>query len=237
MQFIILLFLSSYCFGQSKTIDIPVSVRSNLKGDTSLWFKDYFKLTHDLKLENLQLSTDSFHFRFWTDTQAIDIWTSNNKKFSGSVTSFAQRYNEKLLKKEQYEVDKVFSNTSDLDSITSRYIYQSFESLQIQQIPTDGKIKGWSEGLDGFEYLIEVSTKTTYSFKTYWSPIIFVTTLVEAKKIQAFHDYLFRDMKLGDYYNKLQLPIGSFKRNGVPGITIKTEKQINIGAKTIFDLL
>ena len=84
--YFILLFVGQISFGQiSKKIEIPVYQNSNNKGDTSLWFKDYFKLGQELKLPNLQHTNDTFYFRFWTYNQAIDIWTFDRVKIFGMV--------------------------------------------------------------------------------------------------------------------------------------------------------
>jgi hypothetical protein len=73
--------------------------------------------------------------------------------------------------------------------------------------------------------LIETSTPKQYDFKTYWTPRIFADTLKEAKQIQTFVDFLYKDFKIYDYYKKLKLPEGSYQRNGVQGIEIKTNKR------------
>jgi hypothetical protein len=236
--YFILLFVGQISFGQiSKKIEIPVYQNSNNKGDTSLWFKDYFKLGQELKLPNLQHTNDTFYFRFWTYNQAIDIWTFDRVKIFGMVTNFAERYDAKLLRKGQYIVDKVFYNTKKLDSLSAKNIYKAIENLNLVDIPSDEKIKGWSAGFDGVEYLIEASSKTNYSFKTYWTPSVFSDTLNEAKRIQKFVDYLFKDLNLWNFGKRLKLSKGTFKTNGIPGIQIRIIKQDNNGARTITDLL
>ena len=234
----ILLFVGQISFGQiSKKIEIPVYQNSNNKNDTSLWFKNYFKLGQEIKLPNLQQTNDTFYFRFWTHNQAIDIWTIDKVKIFGMLTNFAERYDAKLLKRGQYKIDKVFYNTKKLDSLSARNIYKAIENLNLINIPSDEKKKGWSAGLDGVEYLIETSTKTYYSFKTYWTPSVFSDTLSEAKRIQKFVDYLFKDLNLWNFGDRLKLSTGTFKTNGIPGVQIKTTIKDNSGVRTITDLL
>ena len=236
--YFILLFVGQISFGQiSKKIEIPVYQNLNNKNDTSLWFKNYFKLGQEIKLPNLLQTNDTFYFRFWTHNQAIDIWTIDKVKIFGMVTNFAERYDAKLLKKGQYKIDKVFYNTKKLDSLSARNIYKAIENLNLINIPSDEKIKGWSAGLDGVEYLIETSTKTYYSFKTYWTPSVFSDTLSEAKRIQKFVDYLFKDLNLWNFGKRLKLSKGTFKTNGIPGVQIKMTNKDNSGARTITDIL
>jgi hypothetical protein len=37
---------------------------------------------------------------------------------------------------------------------------------------TDKHIKGWKKGDDGEEFLLEISTVRSYSFKAYWTPSV-----------------------------------------------------------------
>ena len=232
--YIILLFIGQFSFGQnSKKIEIPLYANK----DTSLWYKNYSKLQKELKFTNLIESTDTFRFRFWTHNQALVVWSNDKNKYFASVTSFAQRYDKKLLKKNSYVIDKVFFKTKTLDSLTAKNIFQQIESLKILGIPTDEKIKGWNQGLDGVEYLIETSDIKNYSFKEYWAPYIFADKLNEAKRIQQFVNYIFNDLKIREYYDKLKLPNGTYLTNGTQGITIRTITESTIGARNITDLL
>jgi hypothetical protein len=234
--FIILSVMSAH--GQmEKIISIPTFKNNKNELDTSLWFKWKYELTKQINLKNLQISTETFHFRFWTDAQALDIWTVDNKTYFGTVTNYAQRYDNKLLRKGVYKIDKVFTNQISLDTTKARELFILIDTLSILSIPTDEKITGWQQGFDGEEFLIETSTPTHYNFKTYWAPRIFVDSLNEAKRIQRLVDFLYNDFKLYDYYQKLKLPAGSYQRNGIQGIQIKTANQDNFGATTITDLL
>lgn len=221
------LLIAGYVFGQTKIINIPIFRNNQNLTDTSLWFKWKYSLAEKLSLSNLQTSNDTFHFRFWTDIQAVDIWTIDHNIYFGTVTNYAQRYNRKLFNKGTYQVDKIFSNKIQLDSSIARQIFYLLDTLNIENIPTDGKIKGWQQGFDGTEYIIETSNKRQYDFKTYWTPSMFADTLIEAKKIQIFVDKLYKDFKLSSYYNKLKLPEGNYKRNGIQGVKIRNYKNTN----------
>ena len=164
--YLILLFTGQISFGQTpKKIIIPIYQNSNNKNDTSAWYKDYFKLGRTLKLPNLQETNDTFYFRLWTHNQVVDIWTFDNVKIFGVVINFAERYNSKLLKKGQYVVDKVFFKSKKLDSIYAKNIFTAIKNLKLMDIPSDEKINGWSQGLDGTEYLIETSINILFENK------------------------------------------------------------------------
>ncbi|MBN8675305.1 MAG: hypothetical protein J0L56_14330 [Chitinophagales bacterium] len=232
-----MLFSSAVCGQAEKVINIPTYKNYKNEIDTTLWFKWKYDLAKQINLKNLQTSTDTFHFRFWTDIQTVDIWTIDHNSYFGLVTNYAQRYDDKLLRKGIFKIGKIYSNQMTLDSTKARQLFNTINKLSIVGIPTDDKINGWHQGFDGEEFLIETSTPTQYDFKTYWTPRIFADTLKEAKQIQTFVDYLYSDFKIYNYYQKLKLPKGSYQRNGVQGIEIKAPNQKSNGAKKITDLL
>ncbi len=71
---VIVLFVSSVYGQTEKMSNIPHLYNYKNEIDTSLWFKWKHDLAKQINLQDLQISTDTFHFRFWTDIQAIDIW-------------------------------------------------------------------------------------------------------------------------------------------------------------------
>jgi len=232
-----------FLFGQNsdrqseKVVSIPTYKNYKNEVDTTLWFKWKRDLATQINLKDLQNSTDTFHFRFWTDVQAIDIWTADHNIYSGTLTNYAQRYNDTLLSKKIYKVGKVYYNQIVFDSAKARQIFNTINKLSIIAIPTDDKINGWQQGFDGEEFIIEISTPKQYDFKTYWTPRAFADTLKEAKQIQALVNYFYKDIKMYNYYQKLKLPEGSYQRNGVQGIKIKTPNPHVPGATKVTDLL
>jgi hypothetical protein len=220
----ILFFTSVY--GQTeKLVNIPTSTNYRNETDTTLWFKWKQALAKQINLKELQASKDTFHFRLWTDIQAIDIWTVDHNSYLGMVTNYAQRYDQKLFRKGIYKIDKVFSNQITLDSSKARQIFNLIDTLAIVDIPTDERINGWRQGFDGEEFIIEASTSTQYMFKTYWAPRIFADTLKEAKQIQTLVDGLYKNFKISSYYEKLNLPQGNYQRNGIQGIQIGSSSE------------
>ena len=148
---------------QTKTCSIPVYG----KNDTTLWYTWRKTDAKQMGLADLTKSQDSLHFRFWTETQAIEIWTNDFKTYNGLLSN----HTEKIEKDDKPR--KFYSNKTAIDTATARKVYNLFADNLIFQIPDDKDIKGWDQGFDGEELLMEYSTKTTYSFKRYWTPSAF----------------------------------------------------------------
>jgi hypothetical protein len=236
--FIVTTFFTFSVLAQTvKVVSIPTYTNYKNEVDTTLWFKWKYDLAKHINLKDLQTSTDTFHFRFWTEVQAIDIWTSDHNTYFGLVTNFAQRYDDKLLRMNIYKVGKVYSKQFVLSNFKAKTLFNIIRQLSIDTIPSDNEINGWKQGFDGVEFIIENSTPYKYDFKTYWTPRIFADSLVEAKNIQAFVDYLQYDFRIYDYYKSLKLPSGTYQRNGVQGIDIRNTNQEIIRGTTIIDLL
>jgi hypothetical protein len=235
--FIVITFFIGSVYGQTtKVITIPTFTNYKNEVDTTLWFKWKHELAKQINLKDLQTSTDTFHFRFWTDIQAVDIWTTDHNSYFGMVTNYAQRYDDNLLRKGVYKIGKVYSNQVALESSKARRLFNIIGKLSVVSIPADDKITGWRQGFDGEEFLIEISTVKQYDFKTYWTPKIFADTLKEAKQIQTLVDYLYTDLEIYTYYQKLKLPEGSYQRNGAKGIEIKPSFKNTSGATKITGL-
>lgn len=208
--------------GQTKKIiSIPTYKSVNNRIDTTLWYKWKNELAKKINLKNLIVSDDSIHYRFWTDFQAIDLWTNDGKSYFGLITNYAQKYNDKLYEKNIEKIDTIFSNQIKLDNSKASDIFYLINIAGIASIPTCEEIKGWGEGLDGYEFIIERATKNQYDFKTYFSPASFIDSLDEAKKIQMVFDKFYKEYKFYDYFKNLKLPKGRYKRNGITGIKIE----------------
>ena len=127
-------------------------------GDTSLWYKWEQRDFREGGLPDLTQSKDSLHFRFSTETQAIDIWTNDFKTFNGTFMNHttSEPCDDCLIKGKS----KFYSNKYNLDTAKARMAYDLFDKLSIFDIPTQDSIKGWDQGNDGEEFLIEHSTPT-----------------------------------------------------------------------------
>src|SRR5580698_7442141 len=145
-----------FCSGQQKFVSIP--------GNTFLWQQWQEQKFQKAGLPNLETSTDSLHFRFSTDNQAIDVWTTDYQTFHGTFADFTTSYDPDTTKKTP-EPEEFFSKKTNMDTGFSKRIYNLFKSLSIFSIPIEDSIPGWMIGREGEEYVIEYSTPTTYSVK------------------------------------------------------------------------
>ena len=72
---------------------------------------------------------------------------------------------------------------------------------------------------------MEISTPNEYYYRTYWTPRIFVDTLREARQIQGFIDKFVGEFNIGVYYKRLNVPRGTYKRNGTEGTQINSRDE------------
>lgn len=163
-------------------------------GETSLWFKLRMADVERIGLADLVLPSDSFRLRFWTETAVISVQHSAHETF-GSITYFTERSSDSPSRKhgEPRHFHKSQSlSIAQCDSILSRFI-----ALDIERIPVQDSIPGWTYGEDDEVFVVEVSTPAQYSFRDYWSPSTF-PDIKEATALQFFADTLEKTLKLSE---------------------------------------
>ena len=214
----IILLVEQLSFGQGKRISIP----SSGNADTSLWYKWQQERIIKTGLPSLINSSEKLHFRFSTETQAVEVWTNDFNVFNGTFANYTTTY-EANLKPELFYSDK-----SHLDTATARKVYNLFHKLSVFSIPTDTKIEGWSAGSDGDEYLIEYSTPREYSFKEYWTPSYYKDKIKEAEAIFTLANQLEKLLKMSKSFSAFihSLPYGSYHEGGMFVITISNKDSI-----------
>lgn len=215
-------FLTVTTYGQSRYVSIP----QNKNGDTTFWYKRQHEIDDKLKLPHLISATDNFHFRFWTNGQAVDIWTNDNKIFFGLLTNYTDSYEPYNMETKKRKPSTTYSNQVQLDSSSARQSYNLIKA--ISSIPSEDSIKGWGSGCDGISYLFETSTPTYYSFKSYWTPTAQDSNLKEAKQIQQFVDDISALLNLRVEYDKFYATLkpGSYTSDHFMITTKLSEKQI-----------
>lgn len=216
---IIILIFANTLFGQTKALINVI----NANGDTSFWFKYQNVVIKDLSLSRLDKSTYPFHFRVWKTNQVLDIWQTSDSSYAGQLTSWVT---EQAPAKEK-STDRTLIDKRKLDTDTIKHIISLIDTSQIMKLPTDDSIKGWQHGFDGITYIIETSTKSTYSFKTYWTPKAQDTTLAEAQYLQSFVDKIF-DLSNGmTTWNQFEknIPYECYNVGGTIRCKVLTKKQ------------
>lgn len=224
LLFCFVLFALQTTLGQIKTISVPTYP----DGDTSLWFNWQQEKFLKSGLPDLVKSTDRTHFRFSTETQAVDIWTKDFITFYGTLANYTTRYDPDKYKQEKPKPEKFQSSISEIDTAVAKQIFLVLESLAIFSIPTSDSIVGWESGMDGTEILIEYSTPHTYSFKEYWTPSHFKTELWQAAAIDSLENQLNTTLEMrkafGVFINSL--PHGCYRAGSFfVTCTIKSDKK------------
>ncbi|WP_375447547.1 hypothetical protein [uncultured Fibrella sp.] len=203
--------------GQAKRLSIPLYG----SGDTSLWFNWQKEKFSQVGLLDLVTATDSLHVRLSTETQAVDIWTSDLKTFHGSFANFTTRYDPEKIRNPSKKQDRIFSRKVALSPAVAGQIHALIDELTILSIPTSEQIEGWGLGADGNTYLIEQSTPSQYTFKEYWTPSTFKDRLKEAAIIQQFIDELDTRLQMKSSFRTFinTLPKGTYRAGGLMLIT------------------
>lgn len=206
---IALLFVGQVAFGQSKNIQVPVYRQK----DTTLWYIWTKEDIQKIGLLDLTTTTQPLHFRFWTERQAIDIWTTDNKTFDGNLINYTTEYDPDKYKTNTPKPEKFYSRVDRIDTVTARQIYEFAINKRVFEVPFQDSIKGWSQGVDGATYFIEYSTFTEYSFKDYWTPQYQIKKgIKEAAIIETVLNYLNKTLNTNKAWKEFidSLPKGCY---------------------------
>lgn len=199
---IFLLIYSNLLFSQSKSEELNLTKDS----DTVYWNKYKNEQIKKHNLEDILSKKDEIIFKFWTFGTCIEV-IKNDTLINGNISYFVNEVDEFSK--------KTFERTYYLKNEDSKKIINLIDSCGINKIPSDKFIKGWQQGFDGIEYILEYKTKTEYSFKNYWTPKS-QKNIEEAEKIQNFVDELYKicDTKnLSKQFAK-EIPFRQYSYNG-----------------------
>lgn len=160
--FIFTLFSSVIVVGQNRELHI----NTYEDGDTSLWYKWRIELCAQIELDSIQNSENNWHFRLWTNKQAIDLWEDINGETFGKITSWTEEH----TPNHEEPTNRIFYEIKLLDSNKTTELISLVDSTKIKNIPDENSIENWRQGLDGITYIVETSSTKDYFFKTYWTP-------------------------------------------------------------------
>jgi hypothetical protein len=166
---------------RSKQINIPVDKSFGLYGPNGVWegYKYQIRRENSLQLEHLVTSTDTLHLRYWNDRgQTVDIWSKDMKSFQGTVTNYADTFEEDWNYTRPF---RTFYLKNAIDTAAARVVYNCISG--ISAVPSDAFIKDWAHGLDGINFSFEVSTPGKYTLTSYWGPAVQNEQVKEAKQI------------------------------------------------------
>ncbi|RZK19958.1 MAG: hypothetical protein EOO43_11420 [Flavobacterium sp.] len=171
LTFTLIIFSTLNGRSQSKEVYIPITEMHSTYG----CYQEKKLLIEKHSQADLIRSTYPFHFRAWYYDRAIEIWEDSLGKVNGLVFFWVNEYN----------TGNTFSRAYPFDQETAKKLKDILLESNLNNIQTDGLINGWQFGNDGETYSFEYSTKTLYSFKTYWEPAA-QDSVKESKKILNF---------------------------------------------------
>ena len=175
----LILFCSTFVFGQNRELHI----KTYQDGDTSLWYKWRTGLCAQIELDSIQKSKNNWHFRLWTNKQAIDIWEDSNGQAFGKITSWTKEY----TPDDEKPTNRIFYENKLLGPDKVDKLIFLIDSTQIKNVPDEDSIENWGQGFDGITYIFETAGIKDYFFKTYWTPTA-QDSLKEAIVVQNFVD-------------------------------------------------
>jgi len=153
--------------------------------DTTFWKKYQERIFNETKEIQPLIGKQDYHFRIVYHGQVIshviDLRKEDKSKYLLEIRFYTKEntlYNEEPTNRYYYEKIKY-------DSTISSRVHNLIVAKQIESIPSDKKIVGWSRGLDGIEITIETIVENKYSFKQYWTPSA-QDTLKEGLAINRF---------------------------------------------------
>ncbi|GAB5526802.1 MAG: hypothetical protein Roseis2KO_46740 [Roseivirga sp.] len=177
--FVLTLSSSLSVLGQDRALHI----KTYEDGDSSLWYKWRKELSAQIELDTIQNTKNNWHFRLWTNKQAIDIWQDSNGDKFGKLTSWTKEF----TPGKEEPTNRIFYKIKLLDSIKTIELIHLIDSTKIKEIPDEDSIQSWRQGFDGITYIVETANTKNYFFKTYWTPRA-QDSLKEAIAVQSFVD-------------------------------------------------
>ncbi|NNV54115.1 hypothetical protein [Limnovirga soli] len=216
---IIVCFYYSTLFAQTKRF----SNVTYSDGDTTIWYHITQNLVKDLSLIRIDTSSSTYYFRLWNTTQVLEIWKNIDSSFSGQLTTWVRE----LTPANEKPTGRIQISKRILQVDTVKLMHNLIEESQMVYLPTEDSIKGWRQGFDGITYKTEFASKTSYDFKTYWTPKAQDSTLQVAKLVQSFVDTLFQSCNANAIWKEFRksIPFESY-RYGITNVSkVVTKKE------------
>ncbi len=179
--------LSGQC---QKNIEIPKN-----KKDT-LFYNWIHESIREYQFDDLRISEDTFRLRIWLGNQIVELVQADSiyAIITNSIYS---------LNKESEIIESILVNSK-----TSRELYDSLYFYGIKNFPT-----GKSVGIDGQEYLFEISTLENYKLISYWSPGLIDSP--NSVKIRRILDMIYSKLNLNQLQEQFfqELAPGNYQAN------------------------
>jgi hypothetical protein len=146
----------------------------------NFWRTDVLRLEKEVQLRDIATADQSFYLRLWMDGTVLDVWQEKNS-LQGSLTNWAKEE----VPTGEAETGRYFVIRETVDSTLCRKLYLSYQTRQLEALPSEERIVDWQQGFDGITYILETVNNDTYWLKSYWTPTA-QRDLKEAAQVQGF---------------------------------------------------
>lgn len=213
---IVALLLTTDGFGQSKRMPVFKS------GDKAGYNNAQRQRIAHMKMRDPLVLKDSLLLRVSCENWAVEVFSADLKTFEGRQYFITKHY----LRSEGRSSEELFK-TKSMSKSHAREIYEAFVAKSVASIPDEKDIRGWPWGADGISYIIEYSTPSTYSFKTYWEPSASRYHVAEAAVIDDFVREIKWKLDLSTHFLAFlnKLPPGTYHTGGITVYTNTGKKR------------
>jgi hypothetical protein len=203
IQFLIAQFVAA----QAKHIRVPFEF--NDTSDQYQWMRVNIE---QVGLEDLRSCRHAVHFRFWLESQAIEIWSKDENFFEGRLLNLASNVNQAFPHKKDTGI-KIYTEFIPIDTASAWQIYQHLYQLKLFQVPFQDSLKDVPIINDAIVIYVEHSTPERYTFKMY-DAVGYYDKLLP---VQETYKYLFKKLSLEEIWNRYvqTLPKGCYHRVGI----------------------
>ncbi|KIA83956.1 hypothetical protein [Kaistella jeonii] len=196
--------LSVFVFGQ-KALNYELTNDS----DTLHYYKYEKPIVEKLNL--LKPEGNSNFFRFSSDKYYLELSEISNKYLI---------YADEIW--DNSKTGEVFIREIKLNESQVYKINKLIDSLKINDIPSDNRLKEWTFGFDGITYKLENKNGINYSYKHYWTPTS-QNKFLESDKINIFVTEIDKiiDYKTNREKFVSEVPYFTWTRDGVAWSAVK----------------
>ncbi len=181
-------------FSQKK-MEIPVTDE-----DTTILYKYTKRDIRDLKLDDITQSTDSLRMRIWSNKWVVELNVSSAGEKTGRLTLFVRKYSTSK-KQAGAPVTTEFNITSD----TAKFLLRKLFDQDVTNLRDDDKVYGYRSGVEGLNYIFEISTPKIYRYYTYYDPDAQTNKdIPELKKVIAMLDALEGKLMVNEKFTKFR---------------------------------
>ena len=199
-----------HTFGQVRTRNLPKAQHNDT---ISFWYDWTQKIERQVGLNSIEGTAYPLHFRLSTGGRILDVW-QHEGAYQGSLTLWVNDADEKM---QLYP--RVYYQKFELSSSQAASLGRLLKEASVLNLPSEEDIKGWRQGCDGEEIVLQFSDKKHYYLKNYWTPTA-QHGLPEALLIQQFRLEAFQMANVSLVEKSFELDIPFRCRDTGGGIVI-----------------